>query len=262
MSSSTPSAAASPVLPQPPPFRRPWLVYSIATVSTLLLLVTLGFLFYNRARLENLQVQAWARFAFAFWTVAPPIWFWYEYHYQWCTVHDSKRTDLLERYKLSLETSSKIWLAVVTLLGAFCWAGLDAKAKAATFEQVAAMKRVLTEMKTASDEVRKSSSNTGETLSQMAAKMKEMEYQACPTDFGEAFIRLAWACDKAAQVLKSHPDKLTLVLDMGLRLLSGERDAGATKINQDLQAVNDEMIHWQAELDALCARYGVRAETK
>lgn len=59
----------------------------------------------------------------AFWTLGPPIWFWFEFVFLWRpNPRDRRRFDLSE-YKQTFDASRNIWVALVGLLTAvFVWA--------------------------------------------------------------------------------------------------------------------------------------------
>jgi cytochrome bd-type quinol oxidase subunit 2 len=51
------------------------------------------------------------------WILLPPVWFWFEYFFLYKELSDEeKKTVSLEAYKQGADVSSKIWLALVTVL--------------------------------------------------------------------------------------------------------------------------------------------------
>jgi hypothetical protein len=53
-------------------------------------------------------------FVLGFWLIAPPVWFWYEYHLLWKKGNWAPQE--LDGFKYGQDQASKIWLALVTLL--------------------------------------------------------------------------------------------------------------------------------------------------
>jgi hypothetical protein len=49
-----------------------------------------------------------------FWVIAPPVWFWYEYFFLYKKANHSPEE--FDQYKFGIDLSSKIWLALVTVL--------------------------------------------------------------------------------------------------------------------------------------------------
>lgn len=75
------------------------------------------------AKLWKSDLQVWKVCLLAPWVILPPIWFSVEYYYLYLpTLKDEKTSsaevlkDSLERFKQGQEESSKVWLALVTLL--------------------------------------------------------------------------------------------------------------------------------------------------
>lgn len=127
-----------------PKYRRQHqLVCWIGKFSTLLLFSTLGFLAWAffKNKLTDDCVQFCSRILLCFWALFPPLFFWAEYHILWRPYNDpddSKYSEMFDRFKYSQETSSKIWLAMVTVLAAFCWEGLkDTKQDSCTAAKAA-----------------------------------------------------------------------------------------------------------------------------
>ena len=50
------------------------------------------------------------------WTLLPPIWFWYEYFFIFSKAYPSADKDKLDTFKYEQDLSSKIWLALVSVL--------------------------------------------------------------------------------------------------------------------------------------------------
>jgi len=103
----------------------------VAFFAVIAMIITFRFLYRSRKELHDEDVQLKARGLFVFWSLFPPLSFWFEYHVLWRPYNDPKVGSLLERFQYSQELSEKIWLAMVAVLAGFCWAGLD-KAKRAS----------------------------------------------------------------------------------------------------------------------------------
>lgn len=61
---------------------------------------------------EHDPVKVQQAIMLAFWIVVPPVWFWFEYFY----LYKGSSNDDLEKFKHGQDQSSKIWLALVTVL--------------------------------------------------------------------------------------------------------------------------------------------------
>lgn len=65
-----------------------------------------------------------------FWTLAPPIWFWYEYVYLFRSAFPHADSDKLNELKTQQDLSSKIWVAATSvLLILYFWKDLGGIAK-------------------------------------------------------------------------------------------------------------------------------------
>ncbi len=95
-------------------------------------------------------------------------------------------------------------------------------------------------------------------MADAADKMKRLDIDACPPDFREAFIRLAGEFRLAGQVMKQYPDLTSVVFDVGLNLLAGEKDAGLSGMKEELNAAARALLVRQTEVEALAVRYGAR----
>lgn len=60
----------------------------------------------------------WPGALLIFWSLAPPLWFWAEYHWIWLPQNPSG-TGSLDRFVHSQECSRNIWLALVAVLAVF-----------------------------------------------------------------------------------------------------------------------------------------------
>lgn len=242
------------------------MVQVTAIVSILLLIGTMVYLGWNWDALNEKNVQFSSRALFCFWTLVPPVLFWCEYHFFWRPYNSPEQGALFERFKYSQETSAKIWLAVVTILAGFCWAGLDkdeskSSLPATTCMQTQAVQKVLEQMQ-ALEKARKAAAKdgklSGEDLMGVAEDLKRLDIYSCPPDFREAVIRLAGAIDQAGHVMKKYPGTGTIALRMGLSFLSGEKDAGVLDISKELDDALKQLRASGNELDALTVRHGAR----
>ncbi|MCB1212214.1 MAG: hypothetical protein KDK97_23020 [Verrucomicrobiales bacterium] len=237
------------------------IVTAVAVISILILVATLVFLLLARNCLNEATVQSCARGLFGFWSVFPPIWFWVEYHVLWRPYNDPEEKAMLDRFKYSQETSAKIWLATVAVLGAFCWAGLDGKVPVADPAKTAAIQKVIDQCRAWEKEMSQSEQGRaiiGETLEAYAERMKTINISECPTNFQEAFIRLAGASKKLAYIIKKYPDKLSIGFHMVTSWLAKKEDAGFTQFTDEAQAILMEFQDRNTDVEALAARYGAR----
>ncbi len=94
-----------------------WIVDLAVFVSGLFLLVTFLFLFKKKLSKRTLSLLL------VFWAIAPPVWFWFEFHYLYreCAAQDS-----FDYFKYSQQVSVAIWAGVV-----FCITALLANSEKA-----------------------------------------------------------------------------------------------------------------------------------
>jgi hypothetical protein len=96
---------------------RKWIVW----IFSVGLVISLGLVFVAPA--ETLKLDGWTipkmmkAAVLVVWLLAPPIWFWVEYFFvDWKSAVEGSGSEQLERFKYGQDISSKIWLAVSTVL--------------------------------------------------------------------------------------------------------------------------------------------------
>jgi hypothetical protein len=65
------------------------------------------------------HIKVLQAFVLLIWVIGPPIWFWYEYYFLYRKLGPPSNGPLkqrLDEYKHGVDVSSKIWLALVTVL--------------------------------------------------------------------------------------------------------------------------------------------------
>jgi hypothetical protein len=93
---------------------------------------------------------------------------------------------------------------------------------------------------------------------QAAEKLRRIDVSNCPSDFREAHIRFVGAMDRFVLLTALYPNSFSVAVDMTLKYLGGNRDAGYSKIMDRAQQVQQDLMTCHTEVDALAARYGAR----
>lgn len=154
-------------------------------------------------------------------------------------------------YKVAFYSLLILVVAVAVCMGFQGCNASEAQAIQKVLEQRQALER---EIKNASP----GKTITGPEMVALADRMKHLDISACPPDFREAFIRLAGELRLAGQVMKQYPDLASVVFDVGLNLLAGEKDAGLSGMKEELNAAARALLVRQTEVEALAVRYGAK----
>lgn len=91
--------------------------WTIGTLGTIGLFASLVLAFFGWGqKVENGGVKIAQVFVLVFWTLAPPIWFWFEYVFLFRNAFSDAHENKLDILKTQQELSSKIWIATASVL--------------------------------------------------------------------------------------------------------------------------------------------------
>ena len=91
--------------------------FAAGVIGTIALLGSLGLAFFGwNLRVESGGVKLVQVFVLAFWTLAPPIWFWFEYVILFRRAFPHADEKCLNALKTQQDLSSKIWIATASAL--------------------------------------------------------------------------------------------------------------------------------------------------
>jgi hypothetical protein len=81
--------------------------------------IVLGFFHFTEKFDTKSKLKIFQAGVLLFWIAAPPVWFWFEYYFLYKKLGPPSGGPLkqsLEEYKHGVDVSSKIWLALITVL--------------------------------------------------------------------------------------------------------------------------------------------------
>jgi hypothetical protein len=155
-----------------------------------------------------------------------------------------------------------IWAFFAFLLGVvgmgLAW---SVSQQAAPKSEAAAIQKVLDQYHVCDQEfksAKKAQVPSQTNFKEATEKLRRIDVSECPSDFREAHVRFVGAMDRFTLFVAHYPNSFSVAVDMTLKFLGGNRDAGYSKIMDRAQQLQQDLMTCHTEVDALAARYGAR----